>query len=420
MSTQNNPKAVVTNPKQVQSFVVWGLVLFLIAALLGTSMRLFWVVELPYFEYTNVLHAHSHLAMLGWGFTIICALFIHFLKGYIQKPKLYWGLVLANILVCSLMTVSFVLKGYTILSISLLTAHLLIAYYLGFLLLSDLKKLRNQTATLLGRWAIYWMFISTIGVWFLPLVIVNLGKLHPLYLASIEFFLHLQFNGWFVFAVLSILVLFFELQGKILKISRLEFFGLQISLVLTYGLPAYWSYPFEILAYLNSLGVLIQAVVFGRLLIPMVKALKDPTQDKSDLGYWLIVLGLISLFAKIVVQLTLLLPAFLHASSDIRQFFVGFIHLIMLGFFTMTSVGICLRRGLIPQNMLSKVGLLMLIIAFILTELTLFSQGLLLWNSFDSIPKYYEILLGFTLFLPLGILLVLASFAVKQPKGLLH
>ncbi|PZX53082.1 hypothetical protein LV84_03286 [Algoriphagus ratkowskyi] len=416
MNHQNNSHRRTSKLKFEQIYVIWGLWLFLFAALLGTSMRLFWVIDLPFFEYTNVLHAHSHLAMLGWGFTVICALFIFFLKGLVQKPKSYRLLLLINVLVCLVMTVAFVVDGYTVLSISLLTAHLLIAYRLGYLLLQDLKRLTYKTASLLGRWAIYWMFISTLGVWFLPVVIAKFGKFDPLYFASIELFLHLQFNGWFVFAILAFLVLTLEQKRFILKITKFEFWMLQISLVLTYGLPAFWSYPIPVLSHLNALGVVVQLLVLGKLLYPLLKSWKVFQRDEVTIGDGLIVIGVVSLLIKTIIQFTLILPSFLGASSEVRQFFIGFIHLIMLGVFTMTCLGVCVRNGIIPQVKLSKLGLQILILGFISTELILFTQGLLLWNVVGAIPYYHEVILIFTIFLPVGIALVIASIYSTSSK----
>lgn len=379
-------------------------------------MRLFWVTELHFLEYTNVLHAHSHLAMLGWGFTVICALFVHFLKDLIRTPRVYQWLLLANALVCLAMTLAFIQNGYTVLSISLLSAHLLLAYILGYLLLKDLSKLSNITAILLGRWAVYWMFISTVGVWVLPLVVANFGKLDPLYLASIEFFLHFQFNGWFVYAVLALLVLALERRGVKLDFRKWHFLGLQFSLVLTYGLPLYWSYPLVILNFMNALGVTIQLLVLFSVIYSMFKKFSNSQARKTSMGEWLIMLGLVSLMIKVVIQFTLLLPSFLVASLDIRHFFIGFIHLLMLGVFTMTSLGVCIEEKIIVQNNLSKLGLLMLVLGFVSTEVILFAQGILLWNSLDSIPSYNLLMLLFTLLLPLAIGFILASLLKNSPK----
>jgi hypothetical protein len=391
-------------------FLLWGLTLFFIASLLGLSMRVFWVMDLPHFEYTNVLHAHSHLAMLGWGFTVICCLLIYFLKDHIQNFRTYRSLLLANTLGSLVMALAFVLKGYAIVSIALLIFHLLIAYALGFILLKDLKKLPNKNAALLARWAIYWMFISTVGVWLLPIVIAKFGKLDPLYQASIEWFLHLQFNGWFIYSVLALLFLFLERIGKDVKFTSLDFWALQLSLVLTYALPAYWSYPLPFLNMLNSLGVLIQLLVFWRIISPFLTIFRIELVTKKNFGYGLIVLGLISLLVKITIQASLIFSLFLAASSEVHNFFIGFIHLLMLGVFTLTCLGICSIQGLLPQNMLTRIGLATLALGFLITEVILFGQGLLEWSFQMTLPFYHETLLVCTLLLPIGLALLIFSF----------
>jgi len=391
-------------------FLLWGLSLFFVAALLGLSMRVFWVMDLPHFLYTNVLHAHSHLAMLGWGFTVICCLLIYFLKGHIQNFRTYWALLLANTFGSLAMALAFVLKGYAIVSIALLIFHLILAYALGFILLKDLKKMPNKNAALLARWAIYWMFISTVGVWLLPIVIAKVGKLDPLYQASIEWFLHLQFNGWFIYSVLALLFLFLERIGKDVRFTSLDFWALQLSLVLTYALPAYWSYPLPFLSLLNSLGVLIQLLVFWRIISPLFTIFRIELVAKKNFGYLLIVLGLISLLVKITIQASLIFPLFLAASSEVHNFFIGFIHLLMLGVFTLICLGICSIQGLLPQNKSARIGLGTLALGFLFTELILFGQGLLVWSFQMTLPFYHETLLICTLFLPIGIALLIFSF----------
>lgn len=411
-------KFSVSNRSAIKPLLIWGLILFFIAALLGLSMRVFWVIELPNFEYTNVLHAHSHLAMLGWGFTIICSLFIYFLGNHIHYFRRYKILLLANAIGCLAMTFAFVWKGYAIVSIALLIFHLLVAYTLGVFLLKDLKKLANESAALLAKWAVYWMFISTIGVWLLPVVIAKVGKLDPLYQSSIEWFLHLQFNGWFIYSILSLLLLFFENLGKNVKFTKVDFWGLQISLILTYALPAYWSYPSFFMSMLNSIGVLIQLLIFWRVILPLVISLRESAGGKMSIGYKLILLGLVSLLVKVTIQASLVFPLFLAASTEVHNFFIGFIHLLMLGVFTLICLGICSVQGLLLDNVFSKLGLGIVALGFLLTELILFAEGFLVWTFQSTIPAYLEILLTCTIFLPLGIGTILLSFAAKQRENI--
>lgn len=400
-----------------QRFVSWALLLFFIAALLGTSMRVFRVIELPFFQYTHVLHAHSHLAMLGWGFTMIMAVFMFFLKEVITKKQIYRRLLLANVLTCMAMTIAFVLKSYHVISISLLTIHLIIAFALGVLVLKDLKKVTNRTAALLGKWAIYWMFISSIGVWFLPIIIAKVGKLDPLYFASIELFLHLQFNGWFMYSILAFLVFYMEKEGVEFHLKKWQFLGLQVSLILTYALPLYWSYPLPKFYYLNVIGVVIQLLVLWSILTRMKEKLQIIKAPLRGIGVTMILIGLYSYLVKVVLQATLIHPELLNASTEIHAFFIGFIHLVMLGAFSLSIMGICVQTGVLAKNKLSFLGFYAVIIGFIGTEVLLFGQGAMRLFSFDLSLSWDVGLLGLTVFLPLGILAILLSvFTEKSIK----
>src|SRR5699024_5200931 len=66
---------------------------FLVAALLGLFMRYVYVgtINIP-FKYSYLIHAHSHIAILGWVYLSLYSLFISgFLPTWYRKYKrLFW------------------------------------------------------------------------------------------------------------------------------------------------------------------------------------------------------------------------------------------------------------------------------------------------------------------------------------------
>src|SRR3954470_20844502 len=67
---------------------------FLIASFMGLIMRFSYLFPLN-INYIYLLHAHSHVAMLGWAYLMIYVLIIHFFipKDKSQKPiynRLFW------------------------------------------------------------------------------------------------------------------------------------------------------------------------------------------------------------------------------------------------------------------------------------------------------------------------------------------
>src|SRR5690606_34577986 len=73
------PLVRMSSPLTARRAFVVALGFLLVTAALGTLLRLHAVVALPGFVYGNVLHAHSHVAFLGWVFNAFLALvLVHF------------------------------------------------------------------------------------------------------------------------------------------------------------------------------------------------------------------------------------------------------------------------------------------------------------------------------------------------------
>ena len=48
------------------------------------------------------------------------------------------------------------------------------------------------------------MLLSTLAIWSIPPIMIKMGAGSPIYQAAVQFYLHFQFNGWFIFAVLGL------------------------------------------------------------------------------------------------------------------------------------------------------------------------------------------------------------------------
>lgn len=66
---------------------------FLIIAFLGMILRLFHVIDVP-IDFKHIVHAHSHIALLGWVYTALTTFiyYIYLRKKPISKGyrKLFW------------------------------------------------------------------------------------------------------------------------------------------------------------------------------------------------------------------------------------------------------------------------------------------------------------------------------------------
>jgi len=400
----------------LRKWLGFGLAFFLLASLLGSTMRWAWVQELSFLNYKNVLHAHSHIAMMGWAYTVLTGLLLSHLVPHVDIKKRYFPLLLLNVVASLGMAVAFVYQGYGAISISFSTLHIVAAYLFGYRFLRDLRQSPAGLARFLARWSVYWMLFSTLGLWAIAPVSATLGRLHPLYFASIQFFTHFQFNGWFTFATLALIAVFWQRQGRTLHLSANVKFILLVSVFLTYALSITWSNPETFLFYTNSLGVLLQmaafALLFKKITYQSDSVLKSSAPD--NLGGWLIKAGILCLLLKVAVQTAVAVPSIAEISYTIHNFVIGFIHLIMLGFVSLTALGLMVKEGLLASNVRTKSGLILLGLAFLFTEVLLFGQGLLLWLEWGFMPHYYLILLICTLLFPISLVFILYSFAKRK------
>lgn len=376
--------------------------MFFIVAAFGAIMRLMFVVEIPFFDYKNILHAHSHLALLGWGFLLVSCAMIKCLPESISIDK-YRSIHLLCLVSSIGMTVSYVLQGYGFMSIFFSILQIIIIYLFLFRYYNHIKNLTGISYRFF-KWSLIWLVVSTLGLINLGFVSAFLGNHHILFYSSVQFFLHFQFNGWFTYAMLGILFHFLNKRPSETAIPGFVVALLHISLFLTYALSVTWSNPLDVLFHLNTIGVLLQLLSVGWILQIILKRLKLNFTNWPDI---LIFTGIISLAFKIVIQAVLIIPDVAIISYTIRNYVVAFIHLIMLGSITLTISGVLIKSNILGWNNLSGIGWKLLFLGFVLTEFVLFGQGTLLWMRAGFVDYYYETLLSVTLLLNLGIILVL-------------
>lgn len=421
MSTQRphieaNLPGVNSTQYLVKSWMRWALFFFFAASVFGLMMRYYFLGEIPFFAYKNLLHTHSHIALLGWGYMLIMGYYVFSFGSDQKRAGLYKKMLTINVVAGLGMLASFPIQGYGAVSIFFSTIQLLSSYYFSVQILRDLKKAPSSTAVRMIRFSIYWMLLSTLGLLAIGPVSVLLGRNHPLYFMSVQWFLHLQLSGWFTYAVFGVLMHYLEEKGKTIHLSKTQEWTLHLSVLLTYALSVSWSTPMPFLSPTNSLGVVMQSLAYFWILRPLISALFPGLGFPSHWVDRLMYLGVLSLIAKALVMALLAVPSVAHISITIRLFVIGFIHLVMLGTVSLGIGAVMVRKGWLPIDKLSKKGWTLLIWAFVLTETLLFIQGLLLWVEVGYLPQYHLIVFSASVLFPVS-LAVLLYTAFRSPLG---
>lgn len=211
--------------------IQWAFLYFIITILLGLSLRVSYIADV-FFNIRHVTHSHSHIGLLGWIYTILSSLICqYFLRETDRKP--YFILFLCTQFCILGMLFSFPFGGYFLYSIIFSSLFIICTYCFSIFFLKRSKKynfirfsisksvdVENDKPLSLRfvHWGIYFLILSSIGIWLLPVAIVKAGKGSDWYNSALYFFLHFQYNGWFLAVLFGLLV--GEIEHKSLLNSK--------------------------------------------------------------------------------------------------------------------------------------------------------------------------------------------------------
>lgn len=382
-----------------KKFVIVCLVNFLIAALMGLALR-YTTISSTDFNYRFLTHAHSHVAMLGWVYLMLFTLIVHYFIPD-KKPvlnRLFW---LTEFAVVGMM-VSFPLQGYAAVSITFSTLHIFCSYYFVYLIWKH-QKIENTASRYLLKTSLVFMLLSTVGVWCLGPAVSMLGNTSAFYQIAIQFFLHFQFNGWFLIVVIALF--FHQIQLIDSKQFRLFFKLLIVSTILTLALPVNWFAPHIALYWMNGAGVISQFVA----LILFLKLIKSKIKAPIKLTIYMYRFAIFCYVLKTSLQLVTLIPEVSDVAYQHRNFVIGFIHLTMLGVITGFLFLFILQSKLVTHTKLLQFGVYSFVTGFLLTEMLLLIQGCMFYFETGFMPNYYLLLFLFSVLLPLGIVLIILN-----------
>ncbi len=403
-----------------------ALVFFVCVQVLGLLLRWQFVQVLPGFNYKFFLHAHSHVALLGWVHAILMvALMRAFLPaGQAQAKRwhrLFWA---AQVLVLG-MLFSFPVQGYAAVSISFSTLFLFVSYAQAGHLLRATQGDASLSRRLL--WACLWlMMLSSLGPWSLgPIMALKLNQ-SPVYFLAIYFYLHFQYNGWFVFALLALLLRWLEVRGidTAGPLPRRAVWLLLGSSLPAYALSALWTQPplwvwvVAGAAALAQLGALALFWRWGWVLRQTGSHLFSSIHFLPDVKL-LLVLAWGCFNLKLLLQALTAWPFFVQLAYQQRSLVIFYLHLVLLGVVTCTLLAYLWQEQGLQLNPTVRWGLGLFLLGFFLSEALILLQGLAAWwglAAFVSLPL--PIFLSSLLILAGWLLIALGQWPIAPGKPL--
>jgi len=349
------------------------------------------------------------VALLGWVYTALSTIIY---KQYLQSAnaskkynRIFW---LTQVTIVG-MLVSFPFTGYAFISILFSTVFLISSYLFAWLVFKFTPtKLKQRNSYKFIRIALWYMIISSLGPWMLGIIMQTSGQGSSLYKNAIYFYLHFQYNGWFIIAVIGIFIHVLE-QHSILfskKVFGNFFWLLNIGVIATFLISILWMKPPLFINSLAAIGSIFQLIAFG-LLLKLIKANKYKLESifSSFLGKILVLSGMI-LLVKLVLQLTVCIPFIADIVCYNVDFVIGYIHWVFLGVISIPILIFLFDYQLATK---SKALLLIYISGFILTEILIFYKGIINWLQLNIINNYYLYLAtssGIILFALFGLFMI--------------
>lgn len=383
---------------------------FLIIAILGVLLRSFSIIVIDT-NYRYLVHAHSHVALLGWVYTALMVLIYQMYLTNTLIYKKYIRVFWATQLTIVGMLITFPFTGYAFFSILFSTLFLITSYFFSYLVFTYTPQKHKTTFSYKCiRISLWYMILSSLGPWALGAIMSTLGETSSLYRNAIYFYLHFQYNGWFIVALFGIL--FYVLEQHKIKISTKSFqrfFWLfNIGVVLTFAISVLWMKPPLIIYSIAGIGALLQLIALGILIHALYPKKERIVKQFSSL--FLISCKAIFIFysTKLLLQFLGTFPSVASIISSNINFVIGYLHWVFLGVVSLALLAFLNHFKLIK---LSKKIVILYIVVFLLTEFLIFYRGLVAWKNFYLLDSYpYLLVIASAFFLLVISLLLIFQF----------
>lgn len=389
---------------------------FILVAVLGVIMRYKIAFSFPFLDQKNTQDAHSHFAFYGWITQIIYVFIINYLHKYLteQQLKKYHTLLIINAISALLLIPTFLISGYNWGSIAASTGGLLTSFAFFFLLLTDLKGVRD----LIKPWFIGGLFfavISSVGVFNLSYMKMSGNMNQQVYLASTYYFLHFQYNGFFIFSCIGLLINSLQKWGVEVsqKENRLIFWLSFVGALLGYGLSVLWlKLPLWIFIGV-VLATITQTIGAFKLYLLLKQNWTKLVLQLSPMQRFVLFYVGFAFFAKIMLQLFSTIPAISQFAFGFRNVVIAYLHLILLMCVSVFLVNQILGTNIFKMTRSLLLGLKLLLLGIFLNEAILGIMGILS-IKYIPVPNSQYMLLGAAVLMLLALVIMFSSMRKKS------
>jgi len=389
---------------------------FFIVAVLGVIMRYKILYSLPFLDQKHLQEAHSHFAFYAWITNALYVLIVIYL-GKINVNidlKKYQRIIIVNILASFAMLGSFIYGGYFWGSIAASTAALLCTFVFFYFFLKDAATF-NDPSKIWFLAGLFFAVFSSIGVFSLAYFKTSGNMNRDLFLAAEYYYLHFQYNGFFIFSGIGLL--FFSLKEVNSEISerknKVIFWFMFFGCLVGYGLSVLWmKLPVYVFAMI-VLSAISQTVGAFFLYAYVKKSWINLVLNWSPMQRFVLLFAGFAFFVKIVLQLGSTIPEVNQFAFGFRNVVIAYLHLVLL---------MCIATFLINQILATNfftitkpllLGVKLLLLGIFLNEFMLGLMGVFS-IAYIAVPFANHFLLYISLLMMISILVIFINLKKKE------
>ncbi len=389
--------------------------LFLVS-ILGLLMRYKIGFEFPYLQQKHLQESHSHFAFVGWISHTIMVLMVAYLSKRVSSfsAKKYNVFLTANLFCAYAMLFSFIIEGYGIVSIVFSSLTILISFAFGYFFYIDSEAINNVNVS--KKWfnaALFFNIISSFGTLALAHMMATKNIHQNEYLASIYYYLHFQYNGWFFFACMGFLYDFFNLKATDSKVYNSTFRLFFVACIPAYFLSILWLKLPTWLYIFPLVSAVLQVFAWYKFLL-ILKSKKEFLKQYPFFLRYILLFVAFALSIKLILQLGSTIPYVSQLAFGFRPIVIAYLHLVLLAIITLFLLFYIYANSYINHNHYIKKGIILFSIGVLLNEVILAAQGIGSF-SYTVIPYANELLFGVSLLMVIGIAITV-FYSLKKVK----
>lgn len=253
--------------------------------------------------------------------------------------------------------------------------------------------------------ALFLNVLSSLGTFSLSYMMASKQIDQELYLSSVYWYLHFQYNGWFFFACIGLFFNLLHSKGIVFTNEKLIFKLLAYSCIPAYGLSVLWLnlpnwvYTIVIIAAVGqfyALFIFIKQMIIHKLFTRL---------SLDFLSKALILCFTIAMAIKFGLQLGSTIPALSKFAFGFRPVVIAYLHLALLAFTSVFLLAYSYFKGYISSSASTQIGIFTFLAGILLNELILAIQGIAS-ISYTLIPYANESLFAVSILIFFGLFIL--------------